>query len=330
MEESLSKFMNESAKRHEEKSNLIKEIRASTDAAIRNQGASIKALEIQIGQMSKNNIGPPPEKEKENLGPLAMAIPEDHLAKFHKITDAKEMWNTIKSRFGGNDESNKMQKYILKQQVEGFTISNTDGIHKGYERFQSLLSQLEIHGAEDDENYALWLSKSLRIRHTGKGPNWLFDLDYLTDSMNYQHVSSKNQANIHAGQQEANHHAGTKDKIVTGDSENKDESAQDCLEVPFWHSYSSTNTSSSKSDIKRGSPREEEQVFLNHLARLQRQEKEANKEAEALTKNLEQDTENAVTQAEAAKTRVGTASANEGLSLSNTTNSQEDDYEIPP
>ncbi|GKE50516.1 hypothetical protein Tco_1481774 [Tanacetum coccineum] len=53
MEESLSKFMNQLAKRHEEKSNLIKEIRASTDAAIRNQGASIKALEIQIGQMSK-------------------------------------------------------------------------------------------------------------------------------------------------------------------------------------------------------------------------------------------------------------------------------------
>ncbi|GJU78208.1 ribonuclease H-like domain-containing protein [Tanacetum coccineum] len=41
------------AKRHEENSNIIKEIRASTDAAIRNQGASIKTLEIQIGQMSK-------------------------------------------------------------------------------------------------------------------------------------------------------------------------------------------------------------------------------------------------------------------------------------
>ncbi|GJT55658.1 hypothetical protein Tco_0990712 [Tanacetum coccineum] len=36
MEESLRKFMNESAKRHEENSNLIKEIRASTDAAIKN------------------------------------------------------------------------------------------------------------------------------------------------------------------------------------------------------------------------------------------------------------------------------------------------------
>ncbi|GJY10446.1 hypothetical protein Tco_0378631 [Tanacetum coccineum] len=53
MEESLSKFMAESAKRHDEKSNLIKEIRASMDAAIRNQGASIKTFEIQIGQMSK-------------------------------------------------------------------------------------------------------------------------------------------------------------------------------------------------------------------------------------------------------------------------------------
>ncbi|GKB77067.1 hypothetical protein Tco_0943962 [Tanacetum coccineum] len=37
MEESLSKFMSESAKRHEENSNLIKDIRASTNAAIRNQ-----------------------------------------------------------------------------------------------------------------------------------------------------------------------------------------------------------------------------------------------------------------------------------------------------
>ncbi|GJX99995.1 hypothetical protein Tco_0357014, partial [Tanacetum coccineum] len=53
MKDTLSKFICESAKRQEENSNLIKEIQASTDAAIRNQGASIKTLEIQIGQMSK-------------------------------------------------------------------------------------------------------------------------------------------------------------------------------------------------------------------------------------------------------------------------------------
>ncbi|GJY99975.1 putative reverse transcriptase domain-containing protein [Tanacetum coccineum] len=55
--------MSKSAKRHEENSNLIKEIQASTDAAIRNQGASIKTLEIQIGKMSKC------EEKKGSYGP---------------------------------------------------------------------------------------------------------------------------------------------------------------------------------------------------------------------------------------------------------------------
>ncbi|GJS74625.1 putative ribonuclease H-like domain-containing protein [Tanacetum coccineum] len=101
----------------------------------------------------------------------------------------------------------------------------------------------------------------------GKGPSWLFDLDYLTDSMNYHSVRSENQANIHAGQQESNQNTGTKDKIDAGDSEKEDESAQDCFELPIWHSYSSTNPFASKSDNKIGGPREEEQVFLDDLAR---------------------------------------------------------------
>ncbi|GJV42689.1 putative reverse transcriptase domain-containing protein [Tanacetum coccineum] len=53
MEETLSKFMSKSAKRHEENSNLIKWVRTSTDDTIRNQGASIKTLEIQIEEMRK-------------------------------------------------------------------------------------------------------------------------------------------------------------------------------------------------------------------------------------------------------------------------------------
>ncbi|GJR69945.1 hypothetical protein Tco_0016010, partial [Tanacetum coccineum] len=42
LEELLTKFMAESAKRYEENSNIIKKIRAYTDAAIRNQGALIR------------------------------------------------------------------------------------------------------------------------------------------------------------------------------------------------------------------------------------------------------------------------------------------------
>ncbi|GJY42181.1 putative reverse transcriptase domain-containing protein [Tanacetum coccineum] len=34
-----------------------------------------------------------------------------------------------------------------KHQFEGFSVSNSEGLHKGYDRFQSLLSQLDIHGA---------------------------------------------------------------------------------------------------------------------------------------------------------------------------------------
>ncbi|GJV41747.1 hypothetical protein Tco_1420187 [Tanacetum coccineum] len=63
------------------------------------------------------------ERERKARTTLLMALPEDHLAKFHNITDAKEMWDAIKSRFSGNDESKKMQKYILKQQFEGFSVS---------------------------------------------------------------------------------------------------------------------------------------------------------------------------------------------------------------
>ncbi|GKD55044.1 ribonuclease H-like domain-containing protein, partial [Tanacetum coccineum] len=68
------------------------------------------------------------EKERKARTTLLMALPEDLLAKFHK------MWDAIKSRFGGNDESNKMQKYILKQQFEGFSVSNLERLHKGYDR----------------------------------------------------------------------------------------------------------------------------------------------------------------------------------------------------
>ncbi|GKB73011.1 hypothetical protein Tco_0934423 [Tanacetum coccineum] len=88
LEESLTKFMVESAKRHEEKSNIIKEIRASTDVAIKNQGASIKTLEIQIGQMSKvlqeRRFGSLPNSTKTNPREQVKSISTTK-ADFYKI-----------------------------------------------------------------------------------------------------------------------------------------------------------------------------------------------------------------------------------------------------
>ncbi|GKA09183.1 ribonuclease H-like domain-containing protein [Tanacetum coccineum] len=103
------------------------------------------------------------ERERKARTTLLMSIPEDHLAKFHRMTDAKEIWEAIKSRFGGNDESKKMQKYNLKQQFESFSVSNSEGLHKGYDRFQNLLSQLEIHGADISIEDANQKFLSLRV-----------------------------------------------------------------------------------------------------------------------------------------------------------------------
>nr|GEY28544.1 ribonuclease H-like domain-containing protein [Tanacetum cinerariifolium] len=94
------------------------------------------------------------ERKRKARTTLLMVLPEDHLAKFHKMADAKEMWEAIKSRFGGNDESKKMHKYLLKQQFKGFSMSASEGLHKGYDRFQTLLSQLEIHDAGVSHNDA--------------------------------------------------------------------------------------------------------------------------------------------------------------------------------
>ncbi|GJW81979.1 uncharacterized mitochondrial protein-like protein [Tanacetum coccineum] len=68
------------------------------------------------------------EKERKQTL-LLMAVPKDHLRRFHGMDDAKEIWAAIKTRFGGNANSKKMQKAVLKQQFEAFTISSKD-IHK--------------------------------------------------------------------------------------------------------------------------------------------------------------------------------------------------------
>ncbi|GJY58335.1 hypothetical protein Tco_0458227 [Tanacetum coccineum] len=89
LEESLTKFMAESARRHKENSNIIKEIRASTDAAIRNQGAPIKTLEIQIGQMSKVLQ----ERGIESLPGSTEPNPKDHVK---SISTAKAASSVIR------------------------------------------------------------------------------------------------------------------------------------------------------------------------------------------------------------------------------------------
>nr|GEV55370.1 retrovirus-related Pol polyprotein from transposon TNT 1-94 [Tanacetum cinerariifolium] len=87
------------------------------------------------------------ERERKARTTLLMTLPEDHLAKFYKMADAKEMWEAIKSRFYGNDESKKMQKYLLKQQfkeIHGAGFSQEDANQKFLRSLPSSWSQVAL------------------------------------------------------------------------------------------------------------------------------------------------------------------------------------------
>ncbi|GJZ80539.1 ribonuclease H-like domain-containing protein [Tanacetum coccineum] len=157
----------------------------------------------------------------------------------------------------------------------------------------------------------------------GKGPTWLFDLDYLTDSMNYQPVRSENQANKHAGPQEANPNACIEDNIDAVKSSKANNAGEEPTKHPDFQQID-----------------KEDQVFLDELERLKTQEQDANDAAEALRKKFTQETEDLLLQARAAKasstnivntasTPVSTASLYSGLSFTDLTNTDQDDSEIP-
>ncbi|GKF30689.1 hypothetical protein Tco_0100487 [Tanacetum coccineum] len=79
---------------------------------------------------------------------------------------------------------------------------------------------------------------------------------------------------------------------------------QDYFILPIWSSYSSTIKRSTATDTGEASNKhpdlktdekpvdKEDQVFLDELERLKRQEKDANDAAEALRKEFAQETEN--------------------------------------
>nr|GEY25804.1 xylulose kinase-1 [Tanacetum cinerariifolium] len=65
---------------------------------------------------------------------LLQSLPKDHMADFHYLDDAREIWLAVKARFGGNEESKKMRKTMLKLAFSEFSVSEEEGLYKGYDR----------------------------------------------------------------------------------------------------------------------------------------------------------------------------------------------------
>nr|GEZ39285.1 hypothetical protein [Tanacetum cinerariifolium] len=95
------------------------------------------------------------KNELKARGTLLMALPDKHQLKFNSHKDAKSLMEAIEKRFGGNTETKKVQKTLLKQQFENFSGSNFESLDQIHDRLQKLVSQLEIHGvslSQEDVN----------------------------------------------------------------------------------------------------------------------------------------------------------------------------------
>nr|GFC38827.1 ribonuclease H-like domain-containing protein [Tanacetum cinerariifolium] len=67
------------------------------------------------------------KNELKARGTLLMALPDKHQLKFNSHKDAKTLMEAIEKRFGGNTETKKVQKTLLKQQFENFSGSSSEG-----------------------------------------------------------------------------------------------------------------------------------------------------------------------------------------------------------
>ncbi|GJZ08992.1 hypothetical protein Tco_0543275 [Tanacetum coccineum] len=152
---------------------LIEKVNVTRDSIVNGDSVTL------VASASAGAEGPiPPKTAEQKLArknelkaksTLMLAIPDEHLLKFHACKESKSLWEAIKNRFGGNKESKMMQKTILKQNYENFAASSQEGLDKTYDRFQKIISQLEIYGeviSQEDANIKLLINNSSSTNET--------------------------------------------------------------------------------------------------------------------------------------------------------------------
>ncbi|GJX11646.1 uncharacterized mitochondrial protein-like protein [Tanacetum coccineum] len=91
---------------------------------------------------------------------LLLARPDEYLLKFHNVPDTKSLWEAIKSRFGGNEESKKMQKNVLKHQFENFTTTPNESLDKAYDRVYEDEMKRSSSSTSNSQNLAFLSSEN--------------------------------------------------------------------------------------------------------------------------------------------------------------------------
>ncbi|GKF13994.1 hypothetical protein Tco_0055456, partial [Tanacetum coccineum] len=125
-----------------------------------------------------------------------------------------------------------------------------------------------------------------------QGPNWLFDINSLTNSMNYEPVTAGNQTNKNAGPLETNGDTSLKKNVDDGQPKKENVSTQQYIMLPLWSSISSSYQSSDeqagddtaddavgKKTVQKPAS-EDEQTLRDALDTMMGQEKEATKQSD--------------------------------------------------
>nr|GEZ23966.1 xylulose kinase-1 [Tanacetum cinerariifolium] len=116
------------------------------------------------------------QRESKARTTLLQYIPDDHVADFHYMDDARDIWNAVKARIG-----------------------EAEGLHKGYERMQKILSQRnQLKAKLEDEDINLkflrafpssWSQVALNLKT--KGGFVLLSFDDLYYKLNTPEVDVK-------------------------------------------------------------------------------------------------------------------------------------------
>nr|GEY23844.1 putative ribonuclease H-like domain-containing protein [Tanacetum cinerariifolium] len=193
------------------------------------------------------------QRESNARTTLLQSIPYDNVADFHYMDNAKDIWNAVKARFGGNAESKKMRKSMLKQEFLEFRIGKAEGLHKGYDRMQKILSQLnQLKAKPEDEDINLkflralpssWSQVALTLKT--KGGLELLSFDDLYYKLKTLDVDVKGYTTFSSSQSAGPSHSA----FVSTISSSKKMSYGDSL------SYFSTTTYIAPSNSKTGSHR---------------------------------------------------------------------------
>nr|GEV77823.1 hypothetical protein [Tanacetum cinerariifolium] len=131
--------------------------------------------DYSLWEVILNGDSPVPTRVVDGVVQPIAPTTAEHQLKFNIHKDAKSLIEAIEKRFGGNKETKKVHKILLKQQYENFTGSSSKSLDQIHDMLQKLISQLEILGkslSQEDINLNFlrslpseWISHTLIWRN---------------------------------------------------------------------------------------------------------------------------------------------------------------------